>query len=955
MPDAPSTLDRDTALLERLLGSVLVEQEGRAFRERVFWLRDKAAQLRADPEGTDAEELVDAIRRLSSSQLGPIVRACSMSLQLSNIAEELERLRRRRAHDADDQGPQRESLAAAAATTAGLSRDERARALADLDVALVMTAHPTEATRRSIFDHQQRAWALMETLDDPRIGPTRRRTFEDELRETLTVWWQTDDVRARRPRPDDEVRRTLLHVEGVLYDAVPDLLLELSRTLGVAWPPADTAGGSGDAGSSAATATGSSSVTTGATAGGATAGGARAGGATSATGATSAAGTPGTASGARRTVPTAGTGAAAGRAPIRFGSWAGGDMDGNPNVGPDTIAASLQRHRRTALRLLGERVDRLAVHFSQADDRVFVTDDLKRSIERDERELPRVTFQGASANEPFRRKLTFIAARLERAAQRGEGGYERVEELIADLSLLRASCSSTLVAHGRIARLLAQARTFGFLVAALDVRQSAGPLQHATAALIDGYADEDEAGRQRLLVEALEGPPGFAREVDDEDAATTIAGIAAVGRAIADHGPHAIGRLIIAMARQPSDVLCTQFLLRHTAADLDGGALPHDTPAVPIVPLFETVDDLAAAEATMGDLYATAPYADHVERCGGAQEIMLGYSDSAKDGGFIASQWGLYGAQERLVAQADEQGIAVRFFHGRGGSTSRGGGPHHRAILSQPPGSVRGRIAITEQGETLSQRYPHPELAVRSLEQTVSAVVLATLTPPAEPAPAYRAALDELTTVSRETYRALVFDDERFPRLLHQAAPLAELSEMNIGSRPAKRGGTTGVDGLRAIPWVFAWMQNRILLPAWYGTGTALEQGDRELQREMVERWPFFRTILSMLEMSLFKSDLGVAERYLELVDPDARELWTPIREEHARVQRVVLEIRGTPKLLDATPALQRRLAHRNPWIDPLSHIQVALLRRSRDGDEDAHGPLLSTIGGIAAGMRNTG
>lgn len=875
-------LDRDTGLLERLLGSVLVEQEGRAFRDRVFWLRDRAAALRAGPSGPDGDELVGLIHRMSSSELAPLVRACSMSLQLSNIAEELERLRRRRAHDADDQAPQRESLAVVAAETAALSPAVRARALDDLDVALVMTAHPTEVTRRSIFDHQQRVWALMDVLDDPRLGPRRRRTIEDALRETLTVWWQTDDVRALRPRPDDEVRRTLLHVESVLYDAVPDLLLELSRTLGLAWPFGD------------------------------------------------------------------GTPPSAPRGPIRFGSWAGGDMDGNPNVGPDTIAATLVRHRRTALRLLGERVDRLAVRFSQSGDRVFVTHELQVSLERDARELPRVTFPGASANEPFRRKLTFVAARLDRAAHRGEGGYRNVDELIADLELLRASCASSLVAHGQIARLLAQARTFGFLVAALDVRQSAGPLQHATAALIDGYADADEAGRQALLVAALGRPPALTDAVDDDEAAATIEGIAAVGRAVIEHGPAAIGRLIIAMARQPSDVLCTLFLLRHTS---ETGAVP----PVPIVPLFETVEDLQGSEATMGELYATAAYAAHVARCGGAQEIMLGYSDSAKDGGFIASQWGLYVAQERLVAQADAQGIAVRFFHGRGGSTSRGGGPHHRAILSQPPGSVRGQIAITEQGETLSQRYPHPELAVRSLEQTLSAVMLATLTPPAEPAPEYRLQLDELTRVSRETYRALVFDDERFPRLLQQAAPLAELSEMNIGSRPAKRGGTTGVDGLRAIPWVFAWMQNRILLPAWYGTGTALERGDRALQREMVERWPFFRTIVSMLEMSLFKSDLGVAERYLALVDANARELWTPIREEHERVRRVVLEIRGTENLLDASPALQRRLAHRNPWIDPLSHIQVDLLRRSREGDDAAHGPLLSTIGGIAAGMRNTG
>ncbi len=879
---APRDLDRDIALLERLLGNVLVEQEGRAFRDRVFWLRDRCAALRADPTGPDGDQLIAEIRRLGSTQLGPLVRACSMSLQLSNIAEELERLRRRREHDADDQAPQRESLAAAAAATAGVPPARRARALADLDVALVMTAHPTEVTRRSIFDHQQRVWALMEVLDDPRIGPRRRRVIEDELRETLTVWWQTDDVRALRPHPDDEVRRTLLHVESVLYDALPDLLLELSRTLGPAWPYR----GAGDP------------------------------------------------------EPE--------RMPVRFGSWAGGDMDGNPNVGPETVAATLRRHRQTALRLLAERVDRLAVGFSQSEDRVFATQELRASLDRDARELPAVVFRGASATEPFRRKLTYVAARIERAVEREPGGYPDADALIADLELLRDSCGSKQVARGRIARLLVQARTFGFLVAALDVRQSAGPLQHATGALIDGYSDADEAGRQRLLVAELGRPPAAAVTVDDADAATTIAGIGAVARAVDADGPAAIGRLIIAMARRPSDVLCTLFLLRHAAGT---GAVP----AVPIVPLFETVDDLAAAEATMGVLYATDAYAAYVARGGGAQEIMLGYSDSAKDGGFIASQWGLYAAQERLVAQADARGVAVRFFHGRGGSTSRGGGPHHRAILSQPPGSVRGRIAITEQGEVLSQRYPHPELAVRSLEQTLSAVVLATLTPPDAPSPAYRAELDALSRASRESYRALVFGDDRFPRLLHQAAPLAELSEMNIGSRPAKRGGVAGVDGLRAIPWVFAWMQNRILLPAWYGAGTALEQGDRALQREMAERWPFFRTIISMLEMSLFKSDLGVAERYLALVDDDVRELWGPIRDEHERVRRAVLDLRGTANLLDASPALQRRLAHRNPWIDPLSHIQVDLLRRSRDGDEAARGPLLSTIGGIAAGMRNTG
>jgi phosphoenolpyruvate carboxylase len=335
---------------------------------------------------------------------------------------------------------------------------------------------------------------------------------------------------------------------------------------------------------------------------------------------------------------------------------------------------------------------------------------------------------------------------------------------------------------------------------------------------------------------------------------------------------------------------------------------------------------------------------------------MLGYSDSAKDGGFLSSHWELYTAQERLMAAADECGIALRFFHGRGGSTSRGGAPSHRAILAQPPGSIRGRIRITEQGEVISQRYSHPELAQRSLEQTVSGVIVATLAPPPEAPPRYRAELRQLADRSRDVYRGLIYEDPRFEVLLRGASPLDELTRLNIGSRPASRSKNRALKELRAIPWVFAWMQNRLLLPAWYGAGSALEEGDRELQREMYDGWSFFRMLCSALEMSLFKSDLGVAKRYLSLVeDEEARELWRPICEEHGRVVRAVLDITGNDTLLAASPALAARLSHRNPWIDPLSHMQVDLLRRARSGAEDAVGPLLQTVTGIAAGMRNTG
>lgn len=309
------------------------------------------------------------------------------------------------------------------------------------------------------------------------------------------------------------------------------------------------------------------------------------------------------------------------------------------------------------------------------------------------------------------------------------------------------------------------------------------------------------------------------------------------------------------------------------------------------------------------------------------------------------------------MASADDHGVELRFFHGRGGSTSRGGGPSHRAIVAQPPGSIRGRIRITEQGEVISQRYAHPELAQRALEQTMSGVIIATLVPPEQPPPHYRQEAQRLADRSRATYRELIYENEHFDALLHQASPLDELADLNIGSRPSSRSASRMLRELRAIPWVFAWMQNRLLLPAWYGAGTALAEGDLALQREMHERWPFFRMLISTLEMSLFKTDLGVAERYFELVvDEDAAALWHPIRAEHERIVARVLEITGQDTLLGGSPALLKRLSHRNPWIDPLSHMQVELLRRTRAGaDGEARTPLLHTVTGIAAGMRNTG
>jgi phosphoenolpyruvate carboxylase len=859
------SLDRDTAVLEALLGDVLEEQEGRAFRDRVFWLRDTAARVRAG-DASAAGALARFVHAQVDGALEPFVRACSIQLQLANIAEELERLRRRRHYDSDTSAPQRESLAAAAGVAVQHPPADVAEALRRLDVRLTMIAHPTEASRRSVFEHQQSVWRAMERLDDPRLGRTQRRVLEGELREVLTVWWQTDAVRHVRPVVEDEVRRILFFFEAVLFDAAPRLEAEISRSFERSWPPA---------------------------------------------------------------VPA-----------VRFGSWAGGDMDGNPEVTPESVMHTLRLHQTTALRLLRARVDRLTGRYSQSEQRLFVSPGLGASLEADGEEMPDVASRRPNnRHEPFRRKLSFMSARLDGALRALPHAYREPRQLEEDLELLRESSSSRRVADGALARLLCQVRTFGFHLAALDVRLSAHDLRSAIDPLAAGFAAAHEDERTLLLTTVLEdgagSPPGA---------------FAAIAAGLREFGPQALGSVIVSMVERPSDVLAALVLMRR--AGIGAGELP----TLPLVPLFETVEDLDRAQTTMTTLYENPLYAAQLTALFGRQEIMLGYSDSAKDGGFLASQWELYSAQERLLADADARGIELRFFHGRGGSTSRGGARTHRAILAQPSGSIRGRMRLTEQGEVISQRYSHPELALRSLEQTISAVLLATLAPDREVPNRYRAEAQRFADRSRVIYQALIYEDERFASLLDLATPLDALTRLNIGSRPASRSGTWSVGELRAIPWVFAWMQNRLLLPAWYGAGTALEEGNRELQREMIDCWPFFAMLCSTLEMSLFKSDLAIAERYLELLGDDpARELWEPIRAEHDRVVRTVLEISRTDALLESAPALMARLSHRNPWTDPLSYMQIDLLRRARAGNGSAERPLLLTINGIAAGMRNTG
>jgi phosphoenolpyruvate carboxylase len=878
MTAAAAPVARETDLLSGALDAVLTEQHGPAFAGRVRWIHRTAAELREGDEGA-REALMELLHGLGDEEVEPYIRACAMQLQLANIAEERERIRRKREYDASGD-LQRESLAESAdlLARAGVNAADALRALR---VEFVLTAHPTEATRRSVLDHQADLMELLDRLDDPRTGRAKRRALQEEIQEILTIWWQTDEIRRARPRVEDEVRRNLFVFESTLFDAVPEVLGEVERAFG-----------------------------------------------------------------ARVEAPV-----------VAFGSWAGSDMDGHPEVGAETLARTLRLHRRTAVRLLRDRVGELARRYSHADRRVVVTPALEASLERDERELPSAPVLRRTHRkwEPLRAKLGFVEHRLDntlRASGR-EPGYADPDELRRDLALVRESLGSEHVAGGAIRRLLWQVDVFGFHLASLDVRQSAGVVREAASALLPGFAGAGgEEERVAVLEEAItNGREGLFRPPAGP-AGELVRVLDTISLARDAYGRGAVPTMVISMVERPSDVLAALWLARRAGLEAGKGS-----PQLRFVPLFETLADLESAPETMETLYACAPYRDALRWHGDRQCVMLGYSDSGKDSGFVASQWALHRAQERLAWQAGEHGLALELFHGRGGSTSRGGGRSYQAIRAQPFGTVHGRMRLTEQGETISARYGHPELAVRSLEQTASAVLLASNGVGTEVRPEWRGALDGIAARSREAYRALVYEDEDFLRFFEQITPISELGRLNIGSRPPSRAGVAaGVEALRAIPWVFAWTQNRVLLPSWYGAGTALAEADLPALREMREEWPFFSSLINTIEMALFKTDFGVAAGYLRLVDEELRSrLWEQICGEHDRLRSRLLEITGEDRLLASTPALLERLSHRNPWVDPLNHLQVELLSRVRDGAEHDREALLATISGIAAGLRNTG
>ncbi|MBM6404951.1 phosphoenolpyruvate carboxylase [Phycicoccus sp. CSK15P-2] len=910
-----AALRASVKLLGGLLGEALIRHEGQELLDLVERVRLLAREGRDD-------ELHDALADVDDATAVRLARAFTAYFQLVNITEQLYRWRELAG---GEEGP----LAATAGRIGtaledgSLDADALAEVLARVEYRPVFTAHPTEASRRSVLELLRKVADVVAALSDPLRSPADTPRLERRLAELVDLLWQTDELRVTRPEPKDEARTAIYYLRSLADRVVPDLLEELDRTLGsvgVSLPP-----------------------------------------------------------GAR---------------PLRFGTWAGGDRDGNPFVTPEVTLDVLALQHDFGLRTLADAVDALLVEMSSSTRVVSITDALRESLDRDAEALPVThrTIRRLNAEEPYRLKLTYVRVRLQRTRDRLAHGtahepgrdYLGLGELLDDLALVRESMlagGDRLTGDGGILRLIRTATAVGMGLATLDVREHSEKHHDALAGLFDRlgeldtpYAELERAERTAVLSGELASrrPLLGTNRLDlPEASAASLELMAAVRDALDRFGPDVVETYIVSMTHDVDDIFAVVVLAREAGLVDTGSDTEPATARIGFAPLFETVAELEQAGPLLEAMLSDPSYRRVVTARGDVQEIMLGYSDSSKDAGIAASQWQIHRAQRALRDIAREHGVVLRLFHGRGGSVGRGGGPTGEAIMAQPNGSLDGPIKITEQGEVISDKYTLPGLGRWNLENALAAVLEGSvlhrrsLLPP-EVLEGWNDAMDLVAEAGKDAYRGLVRDPALF-RFFVTATPVEELGNMNIGSRPAKRpGGDGDLSDLRAIPWVFGWTQSRIILPGWFGVGSGLaaarEAGRADTLAEMYGSWPFFRTFLSNVQMTLTKTDLDIAARYVrELVPDDATHLFDQVREEHARTVDEVLAVTGQSELLESAPLLRRTLEIRDDYLLPLHALQTSLLARSRDlpedapADSDLQRALLLTINGIAAGLRNTG
>ncbi len=922
--DTAAGLRDDVRLLGDVLGRVISAAEDPALFALEERVRALAKRLRRDDAPVLRDELRALLDSLTPDQGRVLVRAFSTYFGLVNVAEQEERVRRRRAY-AREEPPRLQPFSLAATlhelTRQGVPADGVAAALDTMSIELVLTAHPTEATRASILTKQRGIAAILDRLERERLGPEERREILDDLYRHVLLLWETDEARAHGVDVADEVKGALYFVESVLLDAVPAAHQSLQDELTRAYP------------------------------------------------------------GRVWTVPPL----------LRMASWIGGDADGNPHVTGPVLLETLRLQQGLVLARYREEVRALSRLFSQSARLRTPPAGLLDAIAADEEAMPDYAALIGERNrdEPYRRKLSFMWQKLALALDRVHGvprppspdhaaAYRRADDLLADLRALGDGLSSPpddALLGGPFDHLVRQVELFGLHLLPLDLRLHRDDVHAAFGALLaarglaeTSWADLPPGERAATLDRLLAEPPdllGARTRIPSTNAASQAIGLLRAAReARRVVGPAAIRLLIVSMTTSVEDVLVAHLLVRELGP-------------LPVAPLCETIEDLRRAPALLDALLSHGAYRAVVAARGDVQTVMLGYSDSAKDGGVVTSTWALYRAQEGLAAVAARHGVRLELFHGRGGAVGRGGGPSHAAILSGPPGSVDGRIRITEQGEVINQKYGLPAIARRNLETTLSAVLTATLrdrgvVPRASETSEARwsGVMDRVSEAAYAGYRALIDDPDLLP-YFEGATPIAWIGRLNIGSRPAARRATRRLEDLRAIPWVFSWMQSRHVLPGWYPIGQALcaageADGDGwEVLAEMYRAWPPFRTLIDNVQMAMAKADMPIAAEYAALVEDAAvgARVYGLIRDEFARAERAILQLTGRARLLDTSPRLRDSIDLRNPYVDPLSLIQVRALRALRrpapalSADERASWEhiLALTVRGLAAGLRNTG
>lgn len=888
MSEIDARLRERVHVLGELLGTTIREQYGDAFLEKIERIRQGAKADRRSATASTAQ-LRDSLDDLSEDELLPVARAFTQFLNLANIAEQYQLIRRRAEGDAPAAQLAQPSAEVADAErlpellgrlrAAGHDADHLARQVGRLDIELVLTAHPTEVARRTLIQKYDAIAAQLALLDHRDLTAAEQQAIHHKLQRLIAEAWHTDEIRRTRPTPVDEAKWGFAVIEHSLWHAVPNHLRKVDAALHGA-------------------------------------------------------------TGLHLPLEAA---------PIRFASWMGGDRDGNPNVTAAVTREVLLLARWMAADLFLRDVDHLAAELS-----------MQQASEA-------LRAQSGDSAEPYRHVLKALRERLRATrnwAQAALKGAQPADaevlqdnhQLLAPLQLCFDSlhaCGMGVIADGPLLDCIRRAVTFGLFLVRLDVRQDAARHCAAMSEITDylglgRYADWDEDDRVAFLLTELNNrrpllPAYFRPSAETAEVLATCREVAAAPAA-------SLGSYVISMAGAASDVLAVQLLLK------ESGVLR----PMRVVPLFETLADLDNAGPVIERLLSLPGYR---ARLHGPQEVMIGYSDSAKDAGTTAAAWAQYRAQETLVNICAEQGVELLLFHGRGGTVGRGGGPAHAAILSQPPGSVAGRFRTTEQGEMIRFKFGLPDIAEQNLHLYLAAVLEATLLPPPLPEDAWRAQMDRLATDGVNAYRKVVREHPQFVEYFRQSTPEQELGRLPLGSRPAKRR-QGGIESLRAIPWIFGWTQTRLMLPAWLGweaaLGQALERGDGPVLAQMREHWPFFRTRIDMLEMVLAKADADIASQYDErLVDESLKPLGQALRDLLSQCAHHVLAVTGQPKLLASSPDTLEFFALRNTYLDPLHRLQTELLARSRSQQGAPHSgleqALLVTVAGIAAGLRNTG